>query len=265
MSVIPARGRFRLPLPSRPSRPKKSPDLDMSQPIVKHLEELRDRLVKSALGIGLTTALAFLFIDRIMGTLINLAGPYTIQAIDPTETFGTYLKVAFTVGLGLSTPLIVYQIMRFLAPGLKSNEKRLLFFSLPFIGIAFISGAAFCYYVVLPSALDFLLSFGDARILKQVSLTLFVSFVTSFMLALGAAFELPIVVFLLAKLGVVSYTRLAKWRKYALLFSFGVAAIITPTPDPFNQTMVGLPLFLLYELGVQLSRFARKPATDKAV
>ena len=259
MSVIPARARLRLPLPSRP---KKSIDIDAPQPIVKHLEELRDRLIKSAVGVVITTALAFLFIEKIMGTLIDLAGPHSIQAIDPTETFGTYLKVAFTVGLGMSTPLIVYQIMRVLAPGLKPNEKRLLFFSLPFIAISFIAGAAFCYFVVLPSALNFLLSFGDTRILKQVSLTLFVSFVTSFMLALGAAFELPIVVFLLAKLGVVSHKLLAKWRKYALLFSFAVAAIITPTPDPFNQSMVGLPLFLLYELGVQLSRFARKPATQ---
>ncbi len=261
MSVIPARSRFRSPLPSTPNR---GTDTDVAQPIVKHLEELRDRLIKSAVSVVITTVVAFVFIEKIMGALIDLAGPHSIQAIDPTETFGTYLKVAFTIGLGMSTPLIVYQIMRFLAPGLKRNERRLLFFSLPFIAVSFVAGAAFCYFVVLPSALDFLLSFGDTRILKQVSLTLFVSFVTSFMLALGAAFELPIIVFLLAKLGIVSYKQLGKWRKYALLFSFVVAAIITPTPDPFNQAMVGIPLFILYELGVQLSRFARKPSTQKS-
>lgn len=257
MSVIPLRGKLRLPRPSRSSRPVA---VDASMSLVKHLEELRDRLIKSALSLVLTTVVAFLFIDRIMGVILNLAGNHTIQAIDPTETFSTYFKVAFSVGIGLAMPLLVYQLMRFMAPGLKPAEKRVLFFSLPFIAVSFLTGAAFCYFVVLPSALDFLLSFGDPRILKQVSLTKFVSFVTSFMLAVGASFEMPLVVFLLAKLGVVTYKQLGKWRKYAFFLSFVVSAIITPTPDPFNQTLVGVPLYLLYELGVQLSRFARRPA-----
>lgn len=257
MSVIPLRGKLRIP---RTPRSGPIAATSAAMPLMKHLEELRDRLIKSAISVVLTTVLAFLFIDKIMGVILNLAGTHTVQALDPTETFATYFKVAFSVGVGMAMPLLVYQLMRFLAPGLKPNEKRVLFFSLPFIAISFLTGAAFCYFVVLPSALDFLLSFGDPRILKQVSLTKFVSFVTSFMLAVGASFETPLVIFLLAKLGIVSYERLGKWRKYAFFLSFVASAIITPTPDPFNQTLVGIPLYLLYELGVQLSRFARKPA-----
>ena len=238
--------------------PGKSIVEDTPMPLVKHLEELRDRLIRSAIIVTVATALSFLFIDRIIGALIDLAGTHQVQALDPTETFATYFKVAFSVGIGISTPLLVYQLMRFLAPGLKRNERRALFISLPFVAIAFLAGAAFCYFVVLPSALNFLLSFGDPRILKQVSLTKFVSFVTSFILAVGASFETPIIVFLLAKLGIVKYRQLTKWRKYALLASFIISAIITPTPDPINQALVAIPLYLLYELGTQMSRFARK-------
>lgn len=265
MSVIPARGKLRFPasLPSLP-RPKAKPLVDTPMTLVEHLIELRDRLIKSAIGVVITTVLAFLFMDRIMGALINLTGDHRVQALDPTETFGTYFKVAFSVGIGLAMPILVYQLLRFLAPGLKQNERRILYISLPFVAIFFLAGAAFCYFVVLPSTLNFLLNFGDPRILKQVSLTKYVSFVTSFMLAVGASFEMPLVVFLLAKLGIVSYRRLARWRKYALLLSFVISAIITPTPDPINQAIVALPIFLLYELGVQLSRFARRPHQSQA-
>jgi sec-independent protein translocase protein TatC len=148
--------------------------------------------------------------------------------------------------------------LRFLAPGLTRGERGAIYMSLPFVVICFLSGALFCYFVILPSALNFLLGFGDPRILKQISLTKFVSFVTNFMLAVGLAFEMPVVVFMLARLGVVSYARLRRFRKYALLLAFVIAAMITPTPDPFNQALVAVPLFLLYEIGLQLSRFARR-------
>ncbi|MEO5952390.1 MAG: twin-arginine translocase subunit TatC [Chloroflexia bacterium] len=255
MSVISIKPKFRFPMPG-PFR--QAEPVDAALPLVKHLEELRDRLIKCAIGVTATTVLSFVFIERLMSILLDLAGTHPVQAIDPTETFGTYLQVALTTGIGLAIPLLVYQILRFMSPGLKRNERRWLFVSLPFVAIAFLCGAAFCYYVVLPSALNFLLSFGDPRILKQVSLTKFVSFVSSFILAVGASFEMPIVVFLIAKLGIASHKKLASWRKYALLLSFIIAAVITPTPDPINQALVGVPLFLLYELGVQLSRFARK-------
>ncbi len=251
MSVIPWKT-------GRGSAPAMHPGGQM--PLVEHLLELRDRLVRAALGVTLTTVLAFLFIDPIMSLLLNLAGTHTIQAIDPTETFGTYFKVAFSVGIGLAMPLLVYQLLRFLAPGLSKGEQRVLLLSLPFVTLCFLTGALFCYFIILPSALNFLLSFGDPRILKQISLTKFVGFVTNFILAVGCSFEMPVVIVMLARLGIVGYKRLAKFRKYAFLLSFLIAAVITPTPDPLNQTLVAVPLFLLYELGVQLSRFVAKPA-----
>jgi sec-independent protein translocase protein TatC len=251
MSVITLR---RKPSGGAP-RPAAAPDGTMS--LVEHLEEVRDRLVRSVIGLVVTTSLAFLFITPIMSLLLNLAGAHPVQAIDPTETFSTYFKVAFTVGIGLAMPLLVYEFLRFLAPGLQRGERRAIYFSLPFVVLCFVTGALFCYVLVLPSALNFLLGFGDPRILKQVSLTKFIGFVSNFILACGVAFELPVVIFMLAKLGVVSYKRLTRFRKYAFLLAFVGAAILTPTPDPFNQALVAGPLFLLYELGLQMSRFAR--------
>ncbi len=252
MSVLMWKGRPR-PVPAPASAPAR-------MPLVGHLEELRDRLIRSAIAVVVTTAAAFLLIGPIMSVVLNLAGDHTIQAIDPTETFATYFKVAFSVGIGLAMPVLVYQLLRFLAPGLSRGERRAIYMSLPFVVICFLTGAVFCYFVVLPSTLSFLLGFGDARILKQISLTKFVGFVTNFMLVVGVSFELPVILFMLAKLGVVSYQRLRRFRKYAFLLAFVVAAIVTPTPDPFNQTLVAVPLFLLYEIGLQLSRFARRPA-----
>src|SRR5688500_525840 len=250
MSVIPWRGRPRRPAPLKMI----SYETSSAQPVVEHLKEFRDRLIRSVIGVVIATALAFLFVEQIMSVLIDLAGPYKVQALDPTETFSTYFKVALMSGMGLAIPVLVYPRLRFLAPGLKRSEQRALYISLPFILVLFLTGAMFCYYVILPSALDFLLSFGDERILKQVSLTKFVGFVSNFMLAVGLTFELPVVLLMMAKLRIVSYRQLAKFRKYAFLLSFLVAALITPTPDPLNQALVAGPLFFMYEVGVQLSR-----------
>ncbi len=252
MSALPRKRNTLLPI--RPAR--QAPGGNM--PLVGHLEELRDRLVRSAIAVAVTTALAFLFISPIMSALLDLAGTHTIQAIDPTETFGTYFGVAFTAGLGLAMPVLVYQLMRFLAPGLSRGEKRGLYAAIPFVAVCFVSGALFCYYVVLPSTLSFLLGFGDPRIKQQIVLTKFVGFVSHFMLAVGLAFELPVVLLLLVQLGVLTYGRLARFRKYAFLLAFVVAAVITPTPDPINQSLVAVPLYLLYELGTQLSRLVRR-------
>jgi sec-independent protein translocase protein TatC len=264
MSAISITRNLKLPRPPRPfRRAEKAIDEDKPMPLVDHLVELRDRLIRSVFGVMITTALSFVFIDRIIGLLINLAGDHRVQALNPTETFATYFKVAFSVGVAMAMPVLVYQMLRFFSPGLTRTERRAVYISIPFITLCFAAGVLFCYFVMLPSALDFLLGFGDPRIEKNVAISQYVGFVTNFLLAVGTAFELPVILFVLAKVGAVNYTRLARFRKYALLLSFLAAAIITPTPDPFNQALVGGPIFLLYELGTQLSRFARRSKAEE--
>jgi sec-independent protein translocase protein TatC len=227
--------------------------------LVEHLRELRDRLIKVVLAVILTTSLSFLFINQLMQLFLNLlpkASNIHVQVFESAEAFTSYFKVALTFGLVLAMPLIVYQIFRFLAPGLTGKERRWLLLSLPMITVFFLAGVVFCYTLVLPSALNFLLNFGSPDIQQNQRLSSFIGFVTNFMLAVGITFELPPVMFLLAKLGVVSAKRMGGARRFVVVIAFIAAAIITPTPDPVNQTIVALPIYLLYELGVLFARLA---------
>ncbi len=229
---------------------------------MEHLRELRDRLIKAALAIVITTAISLVFAEQEVGLLAALAGGHELIALKPTETFVSYLKVAFITGIAMSMPLLVYQLFRFLAPGLTRTEKRWILISLPAITLFFVLGIVFCYFIVLPSALQFLLSFGGDYVKSTPTISEFLSFVTRFLMAVGLAFETPIIVFILAKLGVATPLRLSKFRRWAYVLAFVVAAIITPTPDPINQTIVAVPIIVLYELGIIFARVGvRKPKT----
>lgn len=223
---------------------------------MEHLRELRDRLIKSAIAVVLTTSLSFLFVQQEIDILVALAQGHDIIALKPTEAFVAYLKVAFYTGIAMAMPILVYQLFRFLAPGLTKGERRWIMLSLPAITIFFVGGLVFCYYLVLPSALEFLLDFGSIKVTPTISE--FLSFVTTFLLAVGLSFQTPIVVFLLSKLGIATPKRLSRFRRWAYVLAFVVAAIITPTPDPVNQTIVAVPIILLYELGIIFARLGNR-------
>ena len=229
--------------------------------------ELRDRLIKAALAVVITTALSLFFAEQLVGILTSLANhaapcaePPCLIALKPTETFVSYLKVAFITGLAASMPIIVYQLFRFMAPGLQKREKQWILLSLPGITLFFAAGVLFCYFIVLPSALEFLLNFGSANVKNTPTVSEFLSFVTTFLLAVGLSFETPLIVFMLAKLGVTTPQRLSRFRRWAIVLAFIAAAIITPTPDPINQTIVAVPIIILYEIGIIFARLGvRRP------
>lgn len=259
----------RLPLPGgrKPTppvhiRPDGSRDVEL--PLIEHLRELRSRLVKSALSIALATAVSFLFIEQTMNLLLDPVGDITIIATAPTETFVNYLKVALYTGIAISMPLLVYQVFRFLAPGLTRTERRWVLLSLPAVTFLFVLGLVFCYTVLLRPALSFLLGFGGGRIENMPSISLYLSFVTRFLMAVAIAFQTPVIVFLLSKLGVATPKRLAKFRRWAYVLAFVLAAIITPTPDPVNQSFVAISIVLLYELGVLFARIGARPRKPEA-
>jgi sec-independent protein translocase protein TatC len=227
---------------------------------MEHLRELRSRLVKATLAVVLTTAISLTFAEQEVALLSSLAGDHQLIALKPTETFVAYIKVAFITGIAISMPLLVYQLFRFIAPGLTRREKRLIIFSLPAVTLLFAGGVLFCYFVVLPGALQFLLNFGSQHVTATPNVSEFLSFVTRFLLLMGLAFETPLIIFLLAKLGVATPKRLRRFRRWAYVLAFILAAIITPTPDPINQIIVAVPIILLYELGTLLARLAvREP------
>lgn len=227
--------------------------------VLEHLEELRRRLIYSAIGVAIATVISFVFTRDLLRILQAPAGNTPFITYEVTEQFSTYFKVSFYSGLALALPVILYQVIRFLLPGLTTQERRYIRFLLPGSVFCFALGVVFAYYVALPPALGFLIQFLPEDIATaQVRLANYISFVTTLLFGIGAVFETPIVIFFLAKLGIVNHKMLSKNRKYAVLGVFVVAAVVTPTPDPVTQSLVAIPLLGLYEAGVWLSRIARR-------
>jgi sec-independent protein translocase protein TatC len=222
--------------------------------LVDHLTELRSRLIRAALGIVVGMVASFWVVDDIIRALARLAEPYTLQSIGVTENFSTFLKVSFVVGLALSMPIIVYQLLSFISPGLTARERRAVLTAIPFIMLLFLVGLGFGYLVALPAAVRFLLGFGPNVIVTQPRYSDFVGFVTNLLLWVGVTFEMPVIVYTLIKTNIVSAQRLAGMRRYAFLVILVAAAIITPTPDPGNMLIVAAPMYLLFELGILLGR-----------
>jgi sec-independent protein translocase protein TatC len=229
--------------------------------VLEHLEELRQRIIISgiALLVGLIISALFLT-EPAMRWLVYPAEQaigHRLQVISPPEVFIAYLKVALFTGAALAMPVIIYQAFMFVLPALTPSEKRFAFILVPGATLSFVVGVAFGYFILLPQALGFLGGFGRDTLDPNWTIGPYLSFVTTLLFWIGVGFELPLLVFSAAKVGIVRHQQLTRYRKYAFLGAFVVAAVITPTPDPFNQTLVGLPLYLLYELGVLLARWAR--------
>lgn len=232
---------------------------DKELSLVQHLTELRDRLMVAAIAVVITTAIAFFFTTDIIKLLILPAGPdVKLTSFNPTENFTTYMRVALFSGIALAMPVILYEIYAYIDPALLPNERRLALRLGPFILLLFIGGMLFCYFLLLPNAIKFLINFASDVFTNQLRASEYLSFVTTFILGMGLVFEMPVIIYALVRLGVVQRSWLAKQRRYVFLLVFVIGAIITPTPDPFNQTLVAVPMYFLFELGLFLSRFAAR-------
>jgi len=222
----------------------------------EHLEELRTRLIRSSIALVVTTLLSLLFAERLLKLLIRLAGNVRPVFLQPTEGFVTYMRVALLSGVGLAIPFIVYELLQFAAPGLEPKEKRYLYVALPAAAAFFLVGVAFAYWVMLPAALSYLAGFGRAIAEPTWAIGEYISFVTGLLFWVGIIFEMPLLVFILAKLGVVSPQMLSRNRRYAIIIIAILAAAITPTGDPFNMLLLMAPLLALYEISVWVAKAA---------
>lgn len=231
--------------------------------IVEHLEELRSRLIKSIIALAITTALSFAFTDRIMRILIAPAGIKPVF-LRPTEMFVTYFKVALLAGAVLAMPFLVFQAMQFIWPGLQHGERRYLRIIVPGATFSFLVGILFTYFILLPFALRYLVSFGGDLVEAKWAIGEYVSFVTTLLFWSGIVFETPLIMFFLARLGVVTPQFLSKNRRFAIIIIAVAAAVITPTPDPFNMGLVMLPLLLMYETGIILAKVAYRERAQRA-
>ena len=229
--------------------------------VLQHLAELRRRVLISVLALLVGSAVAFAFFRQIIDLLVLPArdldtGAGQLVFIEVTELLTTAIKVSFVGGFVLALPVILYQVIMFLAPGLTGREKRYLLGFLPAVLVAFLAGVAFGYFVMTPPALHFLLTFGGDVATPLIRVSNIVNLMIRLLFWMGVAFETPLVMYLLAQLGIVDARSLSRFRRYWVVVAFILGAIITPTFDPVNQALVAVPLLVLYELGILLARLA---------
>lgn len=223
--------------------------------LMGHLEELRDRLVKSAVVVLICTVISAVFTTQIIQILIEPYGQ-KLQILGPTEGISVYFRVAFTFGLILAVPFVFYQFLMFILPGLEENEKRYIFLGIPASIVLFLIGIAFAWLIMLPAAVGFLSTWQPDIFVQEWQSREYIPFVTSLIFWIGVSFETPLVIYILAKLGLVTPQLLIKQWRFAIVIIAIAAAIITPTVDPFNMFLVMLPLILLYGISILLSYLA---------
>ena len=247
-------------------------------PLTEHLGELRNRIIVALIAVTVTFGIAFYFSEHIFSVLtmplhnvlsFSLEAPYiSITPADnpglklvflaPAEALWMHIKIAFISAFIISSPLIFYETWRFIAPGLLEKERK---HAVPFVfttTFLFLIGALFCFILVLPFAMNFLLSYKTENLQPMISVGKYIDFCLKFILAFGAIFELPVITVFATKMGIVTPDDLAKNRKYAVLIAFIAAALLTPTPDAFNQSLMAIPMIILYEAGILASRILNR-------
>jgi sec-independent protein translocase protein TatC len=260
-------GKLPAKLPSRPRLPDPSePDVFEEMTLLEHMEELRDRIVKSVIAIGVAFIAGIIFAGPLLRRLqveANADGGFDV--VSPTDPITLYFKIALYIAIAIALPVLLWQLIGFLAPGLTRKEKRLLYLSMPFVILLFVAGVAYAFFFAAGRALTFLSTFMPDLFDWSPEGSAVITFFLTLMLGLGLAFQLPLVMFILAKLGVASPAKMRSFRKYAILILLILSAIITPSTDPFNMAIVFVPLYLLYEIGIVISRlFARTPVESPA-
>ncbi len=219
--------------------------------LVNFASEIRNRLLVICASIGVGFAMAYPFSEKIVA-LIQKTINQQLVFVNPTEAFFVNLKVSFFAGIVLALPFILYQTWKLISPGLKEAKKYTFIFIL-FATILFLTGAAFAYFLIIPFGTEFLLSYANEQIKPMITIGNYLSFSLKLILAFGLIFQLPIMMLFITKHGIVDCKTLAKNRKYAIIISFATSAILTP-PDVFTQVLMALPMIILFEISLFISR-----------
>jgi sec-independent protein translocase protein TatC len=235
--------------------------VDDRMPFMEHLGELRTRIVRSLVAVLIGLVITFPASKYIVDFLSRpiAATGHNLVFLAVTEAFWVQMKVALFAGLFLASPAILWQVWRFVAPGLHEHERK---YAVPFViigSLMFMGGGAFSLLVVTPNAVAFLLSYARPGLEPMISIGSYIDFLLKFTLAFGAVFEVPLALTLAARMGLVTPKGLARNRKYAVLGAFVTSAILTPTPDAINQSLMAGPIIVLYEIGIVCARLFGRP------
>ena len=230
---------------------------DPERPFLEHLEELRRRILRCFLWIGLGTAVSLHYSHTIVNWLTQPAGKLVF--LNPTEPLMVHLKAAFFGGLFLSMPLVTWEVWGFVAPALNSGERKPVLFLMPLSAALFLCGSWFGWFIVVPTSLKFLLSFSSDSLVPMLTVGSYVTFASWLVIGCGLIFQMPMVVAFLARWGILKPSTLLRQWRLAVVAIFIVAAILTPTPDVVNQTLLALPMIVLYIISVGVAFLVRRP------
>ena len=235
------------------------PEKEMT--FLEHLEELRWRIIYSLIGIVVGAIVAWIFIDFLVDVVLLKPAKDSGAMLQNLRPFGQlflFMQIAIIVGIILSIPNIFYQFWQFISPALRKHERRYIFWIVAFSSICFLAGIAFAYFVMLPLTLKFAAQFGSETIKNEFAIDEYMSIIISVMLAAGLIFELPMISFFLSKLGILRPSFMKKYRKHAIVAIMILAAFLTPGTDPVSQIVLAVPLVLLYEISILISKISQK-------
>jgi sec-independent protein translocase protein TatC len=227
--------------------------------MLQHLEELRKVIIISLIAIAVASVISFAFIEQIVAIIIK---PLAAQGIKPvytaiTEGIFTYFKIALITGTVFAMPVLIWQIWRFIVPALYPHEKKYLYKLVPISIMLFVGGVVFAYFTVFPIAVFVLIKL-TTEFEPMLTISKYLSFTLSFLIPFGLVFEFPLVIYFLSSIGVVTPAWLSRNRKYAIVITFILAAVLTPGPDPLSQMIMAAPMIVLYEAGVLVARVVTK-------
>ncbi|MGH2557831.1 MAG: twin-arginine translocase subunit TatC [Thermomicrobiales bacterium] len=251
----------KLKIPRLPKTDEPYEDVFEEMTLAEHLLELRDRVVRAVIAVVLALIVGVIFAGQLFreiaikaNVLVSGEPGSGLDISKPTDSITIWFKIALYIAIAIAMPVLVYQFIAFLSPGLTRKEKRILFSCLPFVTALFVGGMAYGFFFAAPRAFDFLSNFQAGAISWDPDAQEVVNFFLTLMIGLGLAFQLPVIMFMLAKLNIVSPERMRAYRRFSYLGILIVAAIITPSTDPINMAIVAIPLLLLYEVGILLAR-----------
>ena len=226
-----------------------------------HIEEFRSHIFWAVLWLALGCIISGVFIQQLMDYVLLFPAKQANLDLQNFRPFGQlflYFKIVFIIGLIIASPLILFQFWRFIKPALYENEKKWVARAVGFTAFFFLLGVVFSYFVVIPSMLSFAAGFGSTNIKNLIDINEYFSYITMMLLASGASFEMPVLAWTLAKLGILKSSFMRKYRRHAIVVNLILAAVITPTPDPINQLIFAAPLLVLYETSIILIRRMEK-------
>lgn len=222
-------------------------------PISGHLQEFRKRLIICLAAVAIASGIAYQFVDDIIAMISAPAGK--LYFLNPTEVFFSYLEIAVCTGALVTLPILCYEIWQFVCPALAPTERHAVLWLVPFAVLLFYAGLSFSFFLVLPAAVQFFMGFSTDTLQPMFSLNSYLSFFIAFMLPFGVVFELPLILFFLGKIGIVSSVFLKRKRRILIVLAFVFAGVISPTTDIFTQTMIAVPMIVLYEVSIYLVQY----------